>query len=102
MPVAMRLGLGRRPRLQVPRHRLAVAALGDLGEELAEGDRGQDGIAGHFGEQGGQQRRRRLPRRRGFHDDPAGVRFVGVLEVDELEPGDHLVGGQHGIARVGG
>ena len=42
---------------------------------------------------------RRLPRTRGVDDDAAGVRRVGVFEVEELERGQDLVGGQHGIAR---
>ena len=62
-------GLGQRTRLQVARRRFFVATLGDLGEELVEGERGQDGVAGQFGEQGAEQRVGGLPRRRWFHDD---------------------------------
>ncbi len=82
--------------------RLVVTALVDFGEELAEGDGLECRVARDPFEERRQERRGRgLPRALWFEDDAAGVRLVRVLEMDELEGGQELVGGQDGISRVG-
>ncbi len=99
---AARDAVVRRPGLELAHDWLAVAAGGHLGEELIERHRLEDLVAREPVEQRIQERGRGLPPRRRRHDDAARRAEEGILEVDEGEPGQQLLGREDRIARSGG